>query len=90
MDNENVASHCLTLENREKLNLTGVNDVDSFNEQEVIAVCSCGELSVKGEMLHIEELNLETGTVSLSGKISSLTYSEKFSSTSLLKRLFGG
>ncbi len=90
MDNENVASHCLTLENREKLNLTGVSDVDSFNEQEVIAVCSCGELSVKGEMLHIEELNLETGTVSLSGKISSLTYSEKFSSTSLLKRLFGG
>ncbi len=90
MDNENVASHCLTLENREKLNLTGVSDVDSFNEQEVIAVCSCGELSVKGEMLHIEELNLETGTVSLSGKISSLTYSEKFSSASLLKRLFGG
>ncbi len=90
MDNENVASHSLTLENREKLNLTGISDVDSFNEQEVIAVCSCGELSIKGEMLHIEELNLETGTVSLSGKISSLTYSEKFSSASLLKRLFGG
>lgn len=90
MDNANEMSHSLTLENREKLNLTGVSDVDSFNEQEVIAVCSCGELSVKGEMLHIEELNLETGTVSLSGKISSLTYSEKFSSTSLLKRLFGG
>lgn len=90
MDNENVASHCLMLENREKLNLTGISDVDSFNEQEVIAVCSCGELSIKGEMLHIEELNLETGTVSLSGKISSLTYSEKFSSASLLKRLFGG
>ena len=90
MDNANEMSHSLTLENREKLNLTGVSDVDSFNEQEVIAVCSCGELSIKGEMLHIEELNLETGTVSLSGKISSLTYSEKFSSTSLLKRLFGG
>lgn len=90
MDNANEMSHSLTLENREKLNLTGVSDVDSFNEQEVIVVCSCGELSVKGEMLHIEELNLETGTVSLSGKISSLTYSEKFSSASLLKRLFGG
>ncbi len=90
MDNANEMSHSLTLENREKLNLTGISDVDSFNEQEVIAVCSCGELSIKGEMLHIEELNLETGTVSLSGKISSLTYSEKFSSASLLKRLFGG
>ena len=36
------------------------------------------------------ELNLETGYVSVSGKVTSLTYSEKFSSSSLLKRLFGG
>ncbi len=90
MDNENIARHCLTLENRENLNLTGISDVDSFNEEEVVAICSCGELTIKGEMLHIEELNLESGTVSLSGKVTSLTYSEKFSSTSLLKRLFGG
>lgn len=90
MDNENIARHCLKLENRENLNLTGISDVDSFNEEEVVAICSCGELTIKGEMLHIEELNLESGTVSLSGKVTSLTYSEKFSSTSLLKRLFGG
>ena len=90
MDNTNEMSHSLTLENRERLNLTGISDVDSFNEEEVLAICSCGELSIKGEMLHIEELNLETGTVCVSGKISSFSYSEKFSSSSLLKRLFGG
>lgn len=87
---ENTAEHSLNLINRQTLTLTGVNDVDSFNEEEIIAVCSCGELCIKGDLLHIEELNLESGTLSLSGKIVSLTYSEKFTSTSLLKRLFGG
>lgn len=88
MDGE--MQHTLTLENREKLTLTGVSDVDSFNEEEIKAICSDGELTVKGELLHVEELNLESGILTVSGKIVSLTYSEKFSSTSLLKRLFGG
>ncbi|MGN1329259.1 MAG: sporulation protein YabP [Eubacterium sp.] len=87
---ENVAEHTLNLTNRETLSLTGISDVDSFNEEEILAVCSCGELTIKGDMLHIEELNLENGILTVSGKIVSLTYSEKFSSTSLLKRLFGG
>ena len=85
MDNNVDMNHLLTLENREHL-----TDVDSFNEEEIIAISPCGELTIKGELLHIEELNLEAGTVSVSGKVTSLLYSEKFSSTSLLKRLFGG
>ena len=88
MDNNVDMNHLLTLENREHLTLTGISDVDSFNEEEIIAISPCGELTIKGELLHIEELNLEAGTVS--GKVTSLLYSEKFSSTSLLKRLFGG
>lgn len=90
MENISETSHALTLENREHLSLSGISDVDSFNEEEIVAICSCGELTIKGELLHIEELNLETGCVSVSGKVTSLTYSEKFSSSSLLKRLFGG
>lgn len=87
---ENATEHTLNLTNREALSLTGISDVDSFNEEEILAVCSCGELTIKGDMLHIEELNLESGILTVSGKIVSLTYSEKFSSASLLKRLFGG
>lgn len=82
--------HTLSLENRERLTLTGVTDVDSFNEEEISAITPCGELSVKGEALHIEELNIENGLLTVSGKISSLCYSEKFNSVSVLKRLFGG
>lgn len=90
MDNNADMNHLLTLENRERLSLTGISDVDSFNEEEIIAICSCGEINIKGELLHIEELNLESGVLVVSGKIKSFEYSEKFSSTSLLKRLFGG
>ncbi|MDD6728481.1 MAG: sporulation protein YabP [Eubacteriales bacterium] len=87
---ENATEHTLSLTNRESLTLTGISDVDSFNEEEILAVCSCGELTIKGDLLHIDELNLESGILTVSGKIVSLTYSEKFSSSSLLKRLFGG
>lgn len=87
---ENETQHTLSLTNREQLSLSGISDVDSFNEQEIVAVCSFGELSIKGELLHIEELSLDSGLMSVTGKISSLSYSQKLTSDSLLKRLFGG
>ncbi len=88
MDKE--TQHTITLTNRANLSVTGINDVDAFNEQEIVAVCDTGELVIKGELLHIEELSIETGLLTVSGKISSLSYSEKFTQTSVLKRLFGG
>ncbi len=87
---EKETQHTITLTNRANLSVTGINDVDAFNEQEIVAVCDSGELIIKGELLHIEELSIETGLLTVSGKISSLSYSEKFTQTSVLKRLFGG
>ena len=58
MDNNVDMNHLLTLENREHLTLTGISDVDSFNEEEIIAISPCGELTIKGELLHIEEVSL--------------------------------
>ena len=87
---ENEVQHSLSLVNRERLSVTGVNDVDAFNEQEILVICDCGELNIKGELLHVEELSLESGFLTVSGKISSISYSEKITSSSILKRLFGG
>ena len=84
------AQHSINLVNRESLTITGVTDVDEFNEQEILAVCEKDELRIKGELLHIEELSIDTGQLVVSGKIVSLTYSEKLSGNSLIKRLFGG
>ena len=50
MDNNVDMNHLLTLENREHLTLTGISDVDSFNEEEIIAISPCGELTIKGEL----------------------------------------
>lgn len=84
-----IAQHTLNLINRESLSITGVTDVDEFNDEEILAICDCDELRIKGELLHIEELSLDSGTLTLSGKITSLTYTQKLSGSSLFKRLFG-
>lgn len=87
---ENETQHTLTLTDRTNLSLTGIKDVDAFNEQEIIAVCDAQELVIKGELLHIEELSIDAGLMTVSGKISSMTYNEKLTKASAFKRLFGG
>lgn len=87
---DNNAQHTLSLDNRAKLSITGVTDVDEFNEQEILVICDTDELRIKGELLHIEELSVDTGSLVVCGKIISLTYSEKLSGSSVFKRLFGG
>ena len=85
-----TAQHSINLDNRENLSITGVTDVDEFNEQEILFICQSDELTIKGELLHIEELSIDTGNLIVSGKINSLSYSEKVSGNSIIKRLFGG
>ena len=69
--------HTLTLENRENLRLSGVSDVDSFDEQTVTVFTDMGELTIRGSDLHINKLSLETGELSLDGRIDSLMYSSQ-------------
>ena len=85
-----TAQHSINLDNRENLSITGVTDVDEFNEQEILVICQSDELTIKGELLHIEELSIDTGNLIVSGIINSLSYSEKVSGNSIIKRLFGG
>lgn len=66
--------HNLILEDRKKLKMAGVTDVDSFDEKTVIAYTSVGELTITGENLHINKLNTENGELTVEGTITSLTY----------------
>lgn len=68
--------HCVSMEDRRKLNLTGVNDVDSFDEQCVSAITATGELTVRGEGLKIGSLSIETGEMCIEGRIDALIYSD--------------
>ena len=65
----------LVLENREKLNVSGVNDVLSFDDQVVIIETELGLLTVKGENLKINKLSIDTSEVIVEGSISNLSYS---------------
>ena len=65
------------LENREKLTISGVLDVLSFDDQIVIVETELGLLTVKGENLRINKLRLDTTEVIVEGTIFNLSYSEK-------------
>lgn len=73
--------HQLILQDRRVLTISGVSDVDSFDEMTVVVYTDHGELTVKGEGLHINRLNVETGELTLEGMIQSLTYTDIVSRT---------
>lgn len=69
--------HNLILENRSRLVLSGVTDVDSFNEEEIRLFTQLGELCIRGKNLHINEMSVENGDISVEGDIWSLCYGDK-------------
>ena len=73
---EAAMPHVLTLSDRRSLTVSGVTDVDSFDEMTVVIYTVQGELTVKGMALHITHLNVETGDLMLEGQIDSLTYAD--------------
>lgn len=66
----------LVLENREKLSISGVLDVLSFDDQVVIVETELGLLTVKGDNLRINKLSIDTSEVVVEGEIYNLAYSE--------------
>lgn len=79
----------IIMESRKRLSVTGVNDIESFDEHEVNVLTELGFLRIEGDGLHIGRLNTENGDLSISGKIRSVTYRDTKGNTgSLLARLF--
>lgn len=82
-------AHNLILEGRKSLIISGVSDVDSFDDQTIIAYTDMGELTIKGENLHITRLSIETGELNVDGKVFSLSYADNLpKSTGFLTKLF--
>jgi len=72
-----VMPHNIILEDRRLLTVSGVSDVDSFDERTVTVLTDMGELIVRGTDLHINRLSVELGELLLEGRIISLTYQDE-------------
>lgn len=69
--------HNVILEDRKTLSVSGVEDIDSFDENTVVVFTNAGELTIRGENLHINMINVDTGELSLDGTIYALIYSQE-------------
>jgi sporulation protein YabP len=81
--------HDLRMQNRKQLDLTGVLNVESFDSEEFLLQTELGHLTIRGQNLHIKNLNLEEGLLSIEGLVSSLAYLDPGSQTKSGKGLLG-
>ena len=83
--------HGLTLKERKYGKLTGVQDIHSFNENEILLQTEAGKVQIKGEQLHVKSLDLEKGEAEIEGKVNSVSYLTKNAQKKeepLLKRMW--
>lgn len=70
-------SQNIFIEDRNSAKISGVDQVDSFNENNIVLSTIKGGLSIKGEGLNVGKLNIDEGTLNISGMINSITYVSK-------------
>ena len=84
-------SHHVILEEREQLVISGVEEVERFDESSILLTTAQGELEIQGEGLHIEKLSLDGGDLKVEGAVDALSYEDDHGGRGgLLSRLFGG
>lgn len=79
--------HQLILQDRMRLDLSGVTDVDTFDETAVVCRTALGRLTICGNDLHVQRLDLDGTALSVEGRINSLTYTD-MKKGGLIGRLF--
>lgn len=94
MDNKAVPLNQLILTDRKLLQANGIIEVESFDEKQIAAVSQLGQLLIKGEALHIVQLNLDEGKMVIDGEIGTILYAEnksarmKAKGRGIMERLF--
>ena len=93
VENDNISkAHKLMMLNRKSMEITGVEDVISFDTKEVLLETTMGILTIKGEDLKVNRLSIEKGELDIEGTVDSMEYSEissyKRKKESMLKRMF--
>ncbi len=84
----NQRPHNIIMENRKSLSVSGVTDVESFDEQTVVLYTDMGQLTIRGSELHLERLNTDAGDVGVTGNIYGLLYTNDSGKGGFLNRIF--
>lgn len=87
---ENIKSNLL-LDSRKKLELTGILEVVSFDDERIILNTSIGTLDIKGDSLKVNKLDVQNGEVIIHGRINSMVYNDKNVSKNkenIIKKIF--
>lgn len=85
---KNEFPHNIILESRSRLSVSGVEEVDSFDESSVVMYTKEGLLIVRGHDLHIDRLTIDGGELGVDGRIDSLQYEETHEKGGFWSRLF--
>lgn len=84
-----LRSHCVHIDNRNVMSITGVRDVPSFNDEEILLTTDCGDICIEGAGLHITRLDLDDGQVIIEGEIIAFQYEDAPQAKSgLFSRMF--
>ncbi|MGM9538328.1 MAG: sporulation protein YabP [Candidatus Onthomonas sp.] len=82
-------THHILLENRNRLAVSGVEEVESFDDNQIVMATCQGELIIRGENLHIEQLSLDGGELRVEGTVDALTYEAPREKGGFFARLLG-
>lgn len=85
---ENFILHNIIIEERKKVNLSGVKEVVSFEDETIVLITTKGRLILKGENLHIIQFDTKTGDLIAEGKINALAFQSNDEKNGLFSKLF--
>lgn len=72
--NQQPVDHNVKILNRRNIEISGVKEVDSFDSEEFLLETSMGYLVIRGQNLQMKNLDLDSGIVSIKGKMDEMSY----------------
>ena len=72
-----VGKHKVIIDKRQRLSITGLIDVMSFDDETIVTETEMGILIIRGSELHVNSLNLEKGELEIDGTVDNLNYEEE-------------
>ena len=82
-----VSNHKISIESRSKTTISGITNVESANETGLVMYIGKTCLSVDGENLKVQKIDVDTGNVEVIGLIKNIKYSDAKPHRSILKKL---